>query len=179
MGERQVSGEGGDVTSRVASKPSAFVRLPSKNATRRLVCLPFAGGGVSAFRQWARAFPPDVELLVAQLPAREGRLREQPFESIWDMADWLLPELVEASDLPFALLGHSMGALVAYELAVALERMNERTPSSVFFSARRPPDERADEPPIADIPDHDEFLDALQHRYNAVPEALRNEPEML
>jgi len=167
------------VTSKAAAKSYDFVRLPSTNATSRLICLPFAGGGVAPFRQWARAFPSDVELLVAQLPAREGRLREQPFESIWDMADWLLPEVIEASDLPFAIFGHSMGALVAYELAVALERMNERMPTSAFFSARRPPDESADEPPIADLPDNNEFLDALQHRYNAVPDAVRNEPELL
>lgn len=166
------------MTSAGISAKSAFVRLPSRDARCRLICLPFAGGGVSAFRAWARGFPSDVEILVAQLPARETRLRELPFDSIWDMADWLLPEVIAGSDLPYALFGHSMGGLVAYELAVALERMNERPPSTVFISARRAPDERLDEPPIADLP-NDEFLDALQQRYNAIPEGVRGEPELL
>jgi medium-chain acyl-[acyl-carrier-protein] hydrolase len=178
MGDGEISVERDGVTSAGVPVKSTFVRLPSRDARCRLICLPFAGGGVSAFRAWARGFPSDVEVLVAQLPARESRLREQPFDSIWDMADWLLPEIIAGGDLPYALFGHSMGGLVAYELAVALERMNERPPSSVFISARRAPDERLDEPPIADLPDR-EFLDALQCRYNAVPEAVRGEPELL
>lgn len=166
------------MTSNVTTTKPALVKLPSRSPRRRLICLPFAGGGVSSFRPWLRSLPPDVELVAAQLPGREGRLRESPFDSIWDMADSLLSEILELDDLPYAFYGHSMGGLVAYELAVALERMNARAPSHVFVSARRAPDEPPDQPLIADLPEN-AFLDAMQSRYGAVPDAIRDEPELL
>jgi medium-chain acyl-[acyl-carrier-protein] hydrolase len=165
------------MTSSASAKPG-LIRLPSRAPRRRLICLPFAGGGVSGYRPWLQALPSDIELVAAQLPGREGRLRETPFDSIWDMADSLLPEILEMTDLPYALFGHSMGGLVAYELAVAIERMHAPAPSHVFISARRAPDEPADQPLIAHAPDK-EFLDVMQRRYNAIPDAIKDEPELL
>ncbi|HEY4303066.1 MAG TPA: alpha/beta fold hydrolase [Gemmatimonadaceae bacterium] len=165
------------MTSTASPKP-ALIRLPSRTPRRRLFCLPFAGGGVSGYRPWLQALPPDIELVAAQLPGRESRLREAPYDSIWEMADALLPEILEMSDLPYALFGHSMGGLVAYELAVAIERMRVPAPTHVFISARRPPDEPADQPLIGNAPDA-EFLDVMQRRYNAIPDAIKSEPDLL
>jgi surfactin synthase thioesterase subunit len=165
------------VTAAASARPG-LVKLPSRSPRRRLICLPFAGGGVAGYRPWLQSLPPDVELVAAQLPGREGRLRETPFDSIWEMADSLLPQLLELADLPYALYGHSMGSLVAYELAVALERMHAPAPTDLFVSARRAPDEDPDQPLIADLPEK-EFLDELQRRYRAVPDAIRDEPELL
>jgi medium-chain acyl-[acyl-carrier-protein] hydrolase len=176
-GDDDLPGGRGSMTSSASSKP-ALIRLPSRAPRRRLICLPFAGGGVSGYRPWLQSLPPDIELVAAQLPGREGRFREAPFDSIWEMADSLLAEILDLSDLPFALFGHSMGGLVAYELAVALERMNARAPDVVFVSARRAPDEPPDQPVIAHVPDA-EFLDVMQRRYNAIPDAVKGEPELL
>jgi surfactin synthase thioesterase subunit len=168
----------GDNGVRVNAAKPALVRLPSRAPRRRLICLPFAGGGVSGYRPWLQALPPDIEIVAAQLPGREGRLREAPFESIWEMADSLLPEILDLTDLPYALFGHSMGGLVAYEIAVALERMHAAAPSRLFISARRAPDEDPDRPLVASLPDM-EFLDVMQRRYNAIPDAVKDEPELL
>jgi surfactin synthase thioesterase subunit len=71
-----------------------------------------------------------------------------------------------------------MGALVAFELTVALEASDERAPSHLFVSSRRPPDELDTAAPIHDLPEG-EFLDELQCRYGGVPEVVRREPELL
>ena len=116
--------------------------------------------------------------MALQLPGRESRFRERPFESIAEIVEASLPSLADAADLPYAIFGHSMGALVAFELAVALENAVGRAPSRLFVSARRSPEEPDAYPPVGDLPEP-EFLDELQRRYGAIPEAIRQEPELL
>lgn len=161
------------------SRSATLFRSPGARAPRRrLICLPFAGGGVAAFRSWTRHLPDDVEVLVVQLPGRESRLREAPFDDIPEIVDALRPLVTEASDLPYALFGHSMGALIAFELALSLEAGGGRGPAHLFVSARRPPDEPELDPPVHGLPD-DAFVDELQRRYRAIPDAVRQEPELL
>ena len=147
-------------------------------ARRRLFCIPYAGGGAGAFRWWVKDLPDDIELVAVQLPGRESRLRERPLDSIPDMVAAVQPIITAASDLPYAIFGHSMGALVAFELTLALEAAGAHVPSRLFVSARRPPDEPDSNPPVHALP-QDEFLDELQRRYGGVPEAVRQEVELL
>jgi medium-chain acyl-[acyl-carrier-protein] hydrolase len=157
----------------------ALVRLGLRTAARRrLFCLPYAGGGVAAYRLWARSLPEDIEVFAAQLPGRDGRLRDTPLPSIAAMVDMLLPAVIESSDLPYAIFGHSMGALVAYELVSALERASVRAPSHLFVSSRRAPDEPDTRVPLHDMPES-QFLVELQERYGAIPAAVLDEPELL
>jgi len=89
-------------------------------APMRLFCFPFAGGGASAFREWRSDAGKELEIVAVALPGREKRATEPPFY------DWkpLVRELVDAipTDRPFALFGHSMGALIGFEVARELER---------------------------------------------------------
>ena len=81
------------------------------------MCLPHAGGGVAPFYRWSSWLPPDIRLLPVNLPGRESRLREPAIDD--------LPRLIEAMGQaidpqlggPFAVAGHSMGAMLAFELA--------------------------------------------------------------
>jgi surfactin synthase thioesterase subunit len=158
---------------------ATLFRSPAaRQPRRRLFCIPFAGGGVAAFRGWSRGLPDDVELLVVQLPGRESRLREPPFDNIPDIVEAIGPMVADASELPYALFGHSMGALVAFELALALEAGTGRGPDHLFVSARRPPDEPEPDPLVHTLPD-EAFVDELQRRYRAIPDAVRQEPELL
>jgi surfactin synthase thioesterase subunit len=158
---------------------SPFLRLGVRAAPRRrLFCLPYAGGGIAPYRLWFKSLPDDIEVRAAQLPGREMRMREQPLSSIAAMVDALLPALEDAADLPYAIFGHSMGALVAFEMTRLLEARGVRAPSRLFVSARRSPDEPDPRPPVHSLPET-EFLDALQERYGAIPDAVRNEPELL
>ena len=165
----------------MSSRPTAaaLIRIAGPHAPRRrLICLPFAGGGIGAFRAWGKRLPDDIELLGVQLPGRESRLREAPFDAIADIVSAVLPGVAAASRVPTALFGHSMGALVAYELTLALEASDGPAPAHLFVSARRSPDEPDPEPPVHALPDTT-FLDELQLRYGAVPDAVRQEPELL
>ena len=140
--------------------------------------MPYAGGGVAPYRQWFRSLPDDIEVQAVQLPGRESRLRETPLPSIHAMVDAVRPAIEAASDLPYAIFGHSMGALMAFELTYALERSGMRSPSRLFVSARRGPDEPDPRPPVHGLPEV-QFLNELQERYGAIPDAVRNEPELL
>jgi surfactin synthase thioesterase subunit len=146
--------------------------------TWRLFCLPFAGGGAAGYRTWHRTLPDDVDVVALQLPGRDAHRRVRPLDRIADMVQAARPVLEAEADLPYAIFGHSMGALVAYELTVALERDGHSTPSHLFVSARRPPDEPHDAAPIHGLPD-EQFLDELQGRYGGVPEVVRREPDLL
>lgn len=156
-----------------------LLRLGVRSAPRRrLFCMPYAGGGVAPYRLWSRSLPDDIEVFAAQLPGREARIRETPLPSIAMMVTELLPVIEAASDLPYAIFGHSMGALIAYELTVALEKRGGRPPSRLFVSARRPPDEPDVRVPLHAMPGP-QFLDELQERYGAIPAPVLDEPELL
>ena len=161
----------------VATQP--LMRLGVRAAPRRrLFCMPYAGGGVAPYRLWHRSLPDDIEVYAASLPGRESRLRETPLQSIAAMVAYVLPAIEASTDLPYAIFGHSMGALMAFELTAALEASGLRAPSRLFVSARRSPDEPDPKTPVHALPEA-QFLDELQARYGAIPDAVRNEPELL
>jgi medium-chain acyl-[acyl-carrier-protein] hydrolase len=123
--------------------------------------------------------PDDIEVIAVQLPGREPPSQSLPLDSIAAMVDAVLPAIAAAvDDVPFALFGHSMGALVAFETTVALEAGAGPLPSMLFVSGRRSPDELQHAPPIDDLADGD-FLDELQVRYGGVPDVVRREPELV
>lgn len=85
----------------------------------RLLCVGSAGTGPAEFAGWSTELPGSVELWPAQLPGREGRIREAPASCVGELADDLAEEMWRLSDpsLPWALFGHGFGSLVVYEVA--------------------------------------------------------------
>lgn len=130
------------------------------------------------FRNWANTLPPTVELCPIQLPGRENRLREPPFSRISPLVEALAQALEHSLNLPFAVFGHSMGALIGFELARELRRRSLPTPALLFVSGRRAPHQLD-----ADLPIHersrDEFIREVQLRYNSIPEAVRQDSELM
>jgi surfactin synthase thioesterase subunit len=88
-----------------------------------LVCLPFAGGGASFYRPWKKLDVAGVRVAPLQLPGREESFSEDPFTGVLDAARYLAAAVVKLADRqgPVALFGHSLGAVLAYETARALE----------------------------------------------------------
>src|SRR5262249_19104347 len=103
----------------------------------RLFCLPFAGGGASVFRLWGKDLAPTVEVCPVQIPGRESRLAEPPYTDIRPLAQSLVDHIRPYTQKPFALFGHSMGALVAFELTRMLQRQNGSMPIILLLSAHR------------------------------------------
>lgn len=118
----------------MSTRWTAFHR-PPEGARLRLFCFPFAGGGASAYRGWQAAMPAGVEVVPVQLPGREGRFGEPLHRSLHTLLPPMLLGLRGMMELPFAFFGHSMGALVAFELARLLARVGAAGPVRLFASA--------------------------------------------
>ncbi|HLX08608.1 MAG TPA: thioesterase II family protein [Thermoanaerobaculia bacterium] len=152
-------------------------REVNPRARLRLFCFPYAGGGASAYRGWAAALPADVEVCPVQLPGRESRLREPAFDRPAPLIVALADALQAHLGLPFAFFGHSMGAMLSFELARELRRRGNPLPLHLFVSGRRAPQVPSREPDIHDLPEA-EFLVRLRE-LNGTPEEVLQHAELM
>lgn len=105
----------------------------------RLFCFPHAGGSAGSLNGWVRRLPPGIGLERVELPGRDPASGQRPHTRI----DQLMPQLwrswADRLDRPYALYGHSLGALVAYEFAQHARASGHRMPLALFVSGRRAP----------------------------------------
>jgi medium-chain acyl-[acyl-carrier-protein] hydrolase len=94
---------------------------------------------VSLFWTWAKILPGFIEVRPVCLPGRESRLNEPAFSQLSTLVNALAPELLNYVNSPFAFYGHSMGALIAFELSRALIDIAGLAPIHVFISASPAP----------------------------------------
>jgi surfactin synthase thioesterase subunit len=152
--------------------------VPRPNARVRLFCFSYAGGGSAVYRPFALALPESIEALGVLLPARERRLREPALRSIEEIVSGMLPSLAAELDRPFAFFGHSMGSMVAYEVARVLPAHGLPSPAHLLVSGRRAPHLRDTDPPLAHLP-NDAFVDAIVRRYGGIPEEILQNRDIL
>lgn len=146
-------------------------------ARLRLFCFPYGGGGAAAFRTWQNHFPATVEVCPVQIPGREGRLNEPRATRLISLVEDIAESLSELFDKPFAFFGHSLGALIAFELARQLRRDHSAQPVHLFASGRRAPHIPDSSPHIYNLPAH-EFIAALSRR-SYVPKEILERPRLL
>ncbi|WP_405775434.1 thioesterase II family protein [Streptomyces sp. NBC_00859] len=108
-------------------------------AKQHLVGFPHAGGSASTFRSWRHRLPVDVDLLAIRYPGREDRIMEPFVEDMDEMAGEIAAELAPLLDSGLVLFGHSMGAALAFEVALLLEGEHGRGPAMVVVSGRSAP----------------------------------------
>ncbi|OKH99755.1 hypothetical protein A6A06_22005 [Streptomyces sp. CB02923] len=118
------------------TSPWLIAPRPDSDARLRLFCLPYAGGGASMYRGWAHRLPAGVETNAVQLPGREERFREEPLRRLDDVVAGLGAVLAGHTDRPYALFGHSMGSLLAFETARWLRAEGLPDPEFVIVSGR-------------------------------------------
>ena len=103
----------------IATNTNSWVTCPKPRAQARLrlFCFPYAGGGTSIFRTWLDDLPPSIQICSVQLPGRESRLREPCFTRLEPLVQALVQAFPPYLDMPYAFFGHSLGALIGFELA--------------------------------------------------------------
>src|SRR5580704_11521240 len=106
----------------VKRNPWIAFRKGGHHSRARLFCFPYAGAGASVFRSWGDYLSPEFEVIGVQLPGREERLRDELFVRIEPMVESAAKSLCSDLTAPFAFFGHSMGSILAYELACFLRR---------------------------------------------------------
>lgn len=105
-----------------------------------LICFPPGGCGASIFNSWSKYLPSGLAISAVQLSGRETRFKEVAFSNM----DLLIPELLTGilpyiKDVPFAVFGHSVGALIAFEFVHQLYQNNFPIPEHLIVSGRRAP----------------------------------------
>jgi medium-chain acyl-[acyl-carrier-protein] hydrolase len=153
-----------------------WLLAPDRTAETDLYCLPPAGSGAATYRKWPAALHPAIGVYRVQPPGREGRFRERFCANLGDYVR-TVASLVESSDRPFMLFGHSMGAILAYEVAQTVRERTGKEPLHLFASAYRSPAAPRAEP-IHHLPDA-EFVQRLRRRFDGIPDAVLNNQEVL
>ncbi|BAC90791.1 thioesterase II family protein [Gloeobacter violaceus] len=144
----------------------------------RLFCLPYAGGGTSVYSTWNRRLPPEVQVCTLPFPGREQLWQEALLDRFEALIERLVGALEGRLDQPYALFGHSLGALVAFELARRLRQLYGTNPVCLFVSGRQAPHLADRLPPLHALP-AGEFVEQLRRRYNGIPQAIFENPEWL
>lgn len=161
------------------SPPGApwFAYTPPKPSARvRLFCLPYAGGSAAIYRAWVGAAPPEIELVPIELPGRGRRFAEPAYTRMHALVASLAQAIGPLAQQPFALFGHSMGALIGFELARWLQHSGPAMPVRLFVSGCSAPQL----PPtrvIHDLPDA-AFVSELR-RLNGTPAEVFANAELM
>jgi surfactin synthase thioesterase subunit len=152
-----------------------LVGTAARSEPVRLYCLPHGGGSTADYVRWSARMP-GVEVWGVQLPGRGGRVAEQPVTRVDKLVAAIADEV--GFRAPYALFGHSFGALVVYELAVELRRRGHPLPARIFVSGFPAPHRPRGTAPIGHLPD-EEFLSEVNRRHGGVPEEVRRDPSLL
>ena len=151
---------------------------PTPAAQLRYWGMPYAGGGAAVWHPWAARLSPVAELVAIRLPARESRLAEPPATDLLALARELATAIAPHTHEPYALGGHSMGALLAFEITRELRRRGLPLPLALIASGARAPDCPRTEPDLHHLPD-DDFIREVDQRYQGIPPALLANREFL
>jgi surfactin synthase thioesterase subunit len=150
---------------------------PKPGSDIRLFLFPYAGGSPAVFGKWIMELPENVEGIIIHYPGRGSRHKEPPISDISRLAEQLSQSIQSLLDKPFAFFGHSLGALIAFEVTRHLQRLQVRQPEILFVSACGAPQVPDPHPPTRTLTDA-KFLEALEGM-GGIDSALLRQPEVL
>lgn len=152
-------------------------RAPRPDARLRLFCLPHAGGDSWIFQDWQSGLPGAIEVCPVRLPGRGSRMDAAPMTDLPALVATLAREMRPLLDRPYAVFGHSMGALIGFELARELRRQRALAPAMLCVAAYPAPQLPLREPRVSELP-AELLLRDLDRRFGAGHD-LADNPDLL
>jgi medium-chain acyl-[acyl-carrier-protein] hydrolase len=159
--------------------PSRLLRVtrPVESPSIRLFCIPYAGGSASIYNDWIVAAPDWLQVCSVELPGRGRLVTESLATSLIELAQTISSAVYPYTNKPYAIFGHSMGALLAYEVASQLESLRRNQLCKLFVSGCGAPFLPRKKPPISHLPD-DELLVHLR-AMEGTPDEILAHPELI
>jgi medium-chain acyl-[acyl-carrier-protein] hydrolase len=148
----------------------------NSHAELRLFCLPYAGGSSQIYRDWTNYLSREIELCPIELPGRGSRLNETPITDFSILVQKIALGIHHHLDRPFAFFGHSMGALLSFELTRLLRQQGYASPAHLFVSGYRAPHLKSNSTLIHNLPEP-EFTEEIR-RLGGTPEAVLANAEL-
>lgn len=145
------------------------------DAIARLYCFPHSGASPGEYLRWSDGLP-EIEVWGLNLPGRGRRLAEECYRRVDELVRAIVGAV--AFQPPFALFGHSLGAIVAFETARALRDRGGPAPEALIVSGYQPPHLRRTDPDVHGLPD-EELLPIIERQYGELSAELRDDPDFL
>jgi len=146
----------------------------------KLFCLPYAGGSAAVFKKWEQYLSLDIKLFAVELSGRAKRAREPLYENVEaavnDIYSIIYPEISDGS--AYAFYGHSMGAMLAYELVQKIKDNNLPEPVHMFFLGRGAPHIKSKREKIYHLMPEEEFREAVVN-LGGTPREFFEYPELM
>ena len=157
---------------------SSWIVTPRTNnkAKIRLFCFPYSGAAASIYYPWVDILPGSIEVCAIQYPGHGNRVSETLFYDLDGLLDVAQEALLPYFDKPFAFFGHSMGALVGYELARRLKKTQVKQPDLLFVSGHNAPFLPDLSEPLHNL-EEKEFIFRLRE-LNGTPDEVLQDPEL-
>ena len=154
-----------------------LLRRPVPACRMRLYCFCYAGGNALTFLNWQSHIAPGIEICAVQLPGRGARFNETPFRDMGALVAALVQVLAVQPAMPFAFFGHSLGGLLAFEVARSMRNAGHRLPLRMFVSGCSAPRYRSPPKRVHHLDDA-AFLDVLS-QYNGTPPDILAHRELM
>jgi medium-chain acyl-[acyl-carrier-protein] hydrolase len=153
------------------------IQNQNRQITQRLILFPHAGGAASIYREWNNKLPSNIAVHAVELPGHGNRINEPLFKRIEPLVQSMAKALKPYWEGSYVLFGHSMGAVISFELAHLLRRENKPGPAHLFLAGRPCPHLTRKEPPTYDLPEP-EFIEELR-RLQGTPKEVLEHPELM
>jgi medium-chain acyl-[acyl-carrier-protein] hydrolase len=157
-------------------RPCVLNASPVATAKFRIFCFPYAGGCAAIFHAWRKMLSVDFDLWTIEYPGHGTRRLEPPLRDLRMLVDEITSEIIRYLAVPFGVFGHSMGALVGFEVLRRLQDIGAPCPEA-FFASGSPAPRFPAEGVIYDLPEP-EFIERLR-MLNGTPEEVLADKELL